>query len=322
MRMARQGMILTATTSTTVFELMIHGLPDLSRNRLRELLRFGQVFQDGVAVFRANTPVAAGQSIEVRPGRDEATVKRFPANFPILFEDAHLLIADKPPGLLTSDGDPGDPTFLHRVNMYVERNSRGRTHAHLVHRLDREVSGLLVFAKSHEIQAWFKDNWKLHTKRYLALVHGAPRTPSGTLRSWLWEREDQRVVSVPPGTSGAKFAVTHYRTLDTLGDCTLLEVELETGRKNQIRVHLSEAGCPVVGDRRHGADASVNRRVRLHSYQFTLHHPITGVKTVFQTEIPPGFLTLNEKPKPKKLEKALPAPRVKKKTFWKDRAGQ
>jgi len=115
--MARQGMILTATTSTTVFELMIQGLPDLSRNRLRELLRFGQVFQDGVAVFRANTPVAAGQSIEVRPGRDEATIKRFPANFPIMFEDAHLLIADKPPGLLTSDGGPGDPTFLHRVNM-------------------------------------------------------------------------------------------------------------------------------------------------------------------------------------------------------------
>lgn len=288
-------MILTAPSACTVFDVLIAGLPDLSRTRLRELLKFGHVLKDGVALVRANSPLAAGDKVEVRLGKDAATIKRFAANFPVHYEDPHVIIAEKPPGLLTSDAANGEPTFLHQVNWYVTRNSRNRAHAFLVHRLDREVSGLLVFAKTPALQAWFKDNWRLHTKRYLALVHGKPPEPAGTLTSWLYERDDQRVESVPEGTHGAKLAITHYRTLETRGDHTLLEIELETGRKNQIRVHLSEAGCPVVGDRRHGADDKVVRRVRLHAHQFTLHHPVTGKRQTFETGMPAGFLSLGAK---------------------------
>jgi 23S rRNA pseudouridine1911/1915/1917 synthase len=230
--------------------------------------------------------------VEIALGRDAKAIPKFAPNFPVLFEDDHLLLAVKPPGVITSDGVAGEPTFLSRVNWYVDRNSHGRTRAFLVHRLDREVSGILVFAKSLRVQQAFQDQWKLQTKRYLALVHGQPAADAGTFRSWLWERPDHRVVSVPEGTPDAKLAITHYRVLQRLADVTLLEVELDTGRKNQIRVHLSEAGCPIVGDRRHGADGTHVRRVRLHSFYFALHHPVTGLKQVFQTEIPDGFLRL------------------------------
>ncbi len=285
-------MILTATAPTSVLDLLAGGLPGSSRTRLRQLLKHGKVTLGGAPVVRADTPVPAGGTVEVSLGKDPAAGKRFAPNFPVLFEDLHLLVVVKPPGLLTAGDSESQPSFLEYVTRYVQENSNGRTRALLVHRLDREVSGILVFAKSVAVQQWIKDNWKLHTKRYLALVHGHPPEDQGTFQSWLWERADQRVVSVPAGTPDAKFAITHYRVLQRREDTTLMEIELDTGRKNQIRVHLSEAGCPVVGDRRHGADATFKRRVRLHAFYFDLQHPSTGKHHVFQTEMPEGFLRL------------------------------
>jgi 23S rRNA pseudouridine1911/1915/1917 synthase len=167
----------------------------------------------------------------------------------------------------------------------------------VVHRLDREVSGLLVFAKTEAVQEEIKNHWQENRKLYYALVEGDPKKEEGVIRSFLREGHDQRVYSTKI-EEGARLAITKYRVMDRTPGYSLLEIELQTGRKNQIRVHLAEMGCPVVGDRRYGADATYERRIRLHAYYLSMKHPITGSLIEAKSRMPKGFLVLkneNEK---------------------------
>lgn len=217
---------------------------------------------------------------------------KLPAPYRVLFEDDDLLVAVKPAGLLSiGDRGTGGTSFYQQLLEWVKEKSKGRERLYVVHRLDREVSGLLLFAKSEKIQEQVKSEWTKARKLYYALVEGAPKKEKGTLRSWLMEGHEQKVFSVKE-QEGAKLAVTHYRVMDRTSDYTLLEVELETGRKNQIRVHLADMGCPVVGDRRYGADATYSRRIRLHAYYLSLPHPSTGRLLEFKSPMPQGFLVL------------------------------
>lgn len=210
----------------------------------------------------------------------------------MLYEDSAILVTVKPAGLLTiGDRGTGGTSFYQEMQAYVKENSKGKERLHVVHRLDREVSGILVMAKSEKIQEEIKANWGKAKKLYYALVEGDPKEDKGTIRTWLTEGHDQKVFSVRE-QEGAKLAITHYRVMDRTGDYALLEVELETGRKNQIRVHLSEMGCPVVGDRRYGADARYERRIRLHAYYLAIPHPDTGAVMEFKSRMPKGFLEL------------------------------
>jgi 23S rRNA pseudouridine1911/1915/1917 synthase len=164
----------------------------------------------------------------------------------------------------------------------------------VVHRLDKEVSGILLFAKSATAMEQIKANWAHTEKVYQALVEGQPKTSEGTIHNWLKEKDDRSMLMkiVAPNTPDSKEAITHYRTLKTLGPHTLLEVHLETGRKNQIRVHLSGIGCPIVGDRRYGANDSVHRRVRLHATNLRFTDPDSGDAVNLESKIPPTFLKL------------------------------
>jgi 23S rRNA-/tRNA-specific pseudouridylate synthase len=176
----------------------------------------------------------------------------------------------------------------------LKKLSKGNIRAYVVHRLDKEVSGILLFAKSDIAMNALKDNWKQTDKHYYAFVESVPSKPEGTIKSWLIEDKSLKMHSVNE-REGAKLAITNYKTTRIIGNYALLDVKIETGRKNQIRVHLSDIGCPIVGDRKYSAKADYVRRVRLHAYFLSFPHPVNGKMITVKSPIPKGFLTLKAK---------------------------
>ena len=258
-----------------------------SRNNLKSLLTRGQVQVDGVTVTRHDHPLEPGQVVAIRPqGSREAK-----APFPILYEDRRLLVIEKPAGLLSMASDREKVRTAYRMATdYVRRtNPKGRVF--IVHRLDRDTSGVLLFAKDEETKRAYQDSWDHLVSRrgYLAVVEGHPPKETDTIRTLLRENSAHKVYSV---RSGGKEAVTHYSTVSRGKEYTLLEVDIDTGRKNQIRVHLSELGCPVAGDRDYGAATNPLGRLCLHAHILALTDPFTGEQRVFQAAAPKGFRSL------------------------------
>jgi 23S rRNA pseudouridine1911/1915/1917 synthase len=288
------------STSGTLLELLRQLIPGASNRTLRQMLEQERVRVNGKAVKMAGHPIDAGSAIEIGPRKEEP---KLPAGLEILFEDRAILILYKPSGLLTvsTPGEKGNNAFALLKKHLKERD--GSQNLQIVHRLDRFASGLLVFAKSEEVRACLKDLFRDHDirRRYWAIVEGNVRRDSGTIRSYLAERKDFRVYSVQEGESG-QLAVTHYRVLNRVPGFSLLEVTLETGRKNQIRVHLSEMGHPVVGDRAYGSGKNPIGRLGLHAFHLGFTHP-TGNKPVeFKTEPPPEFLPYMKRPNVERLK--------------------
>jgi 23S rRNA pseudouridine1911/1915/1917 synthase len=185
----------------------------------------------------------------------------------------------------------GSENIQHTISEYLKEKSKGAVRTYVVHRLDKEVSGVLILAKSETAMDTIKDKWDETEKHYYAFVEGAPKEPEGTVKSWLIEDGTQKMHSGKDDTKG-KLAITHYKTIRTVNNNTLLDVKTETGRKNQIRVHMSDLGCPIIGDRKYGASAEFIRRVRLHAYSITFPHPVTGKVIKIESPMPQGFLSL------------------------------
>lgn len=211
----------------------------------------------------------------------------------VLFEDDDLIVVDKAAGLLTVPS----PDVLHEtaesfLNLYLG-GWPGEWRVHHVHRLDRDTSGVLVFAKNTWVRDRLQELFAAHDieRVYVAVVHGKLREPSGTFRSFLAEDRDQRVRSVTD--SEGKEAVTHYRTIASGRSYSILEVTLESGRRNQIRVHFAEAGHPVVGDTMYGKGREDDLgRLGLHATRLAFVHPRSGAKVTFTTEMPRQFREL------------------------------
>lgn len=220
-------------------------------------------------------------------------VPRIPARFrprgiTFLYEDRDVIVVDKAPGVLTTQTRHCEKnTAEEMVSDYLRKgNARSSKCACLVHRLDRETSGLLLFAKSEEAMIRLKDNWGRNEKLYLALVKGTLPEQEGVFESELAEDEDLYVSSVPPGTGG-KFARTGYQVIRETAGRSAVRVRLFTGRKNQIRVHFSENGHPVVGDVKYGGGRSA--RLFLHAKVLAFDQPFTGERLRFETLIPASF---------------------------------
>lgn len=279
------------TSESSLLDFLLKEFRTASKTTVKSRIAHGNV--------RVNGKMATNPAVNLKPGdeveyiRQAAPVNKIRPPFPVIFEDDFLVVAEKPAGLLTvGERGTGGTSFYQQMLLWIREKSDNRERLFVVHRLDREVSGLLIMAKSERVQEILKETWLNTKKLYYALVEGSPQNEQGTIRSWLAEGREQKVFSVK-NREGAKLAITHYKTLDKTDDYTLLEVELETGRKNQIRVHLSEMGCPVVGDRRYGADARYLRRIRLHAYYLSIPHPETGRMVEFKSKMPKGFLKLN-----------------------------
>ncbi len=220
--------------------------------------------------------------------------KKFqPKGLSILYEDWDILVVDKASGLLTVSNDwVREQTAYYLLNDYVRKgNSKSRNRIFIVHRLDRDTSGLLVFAKSEEAKHFLQEEWQGFQKKYYAVVHGSLPEKDGLITSYLAENSAHKMYSVVDPRKG-KLAKTKYCVLKESSNYSLLEIDLLTGRKNQIRVHLADKGCSVVGDKKYGAREKGIKRLCLHSASLSLVHPFSKEKMIFESKIPNYFGTL------------------------------
>lgn len=217
----------------------------------------------------------------------KTSLKHQPKGLSILYEDHDILVVDKIAGLLTMGTDREKQKTAHFIlNDYVKKgNERSKKRVFIVHRLDRDTSGILVFAKNENAKYYLQNNWKGFSKKYFTVVHGILKDKEGVITSYLTENRAFRVYSVNDSDKG-KFSKTGYKVIRESGKYSLLEINLFTGRKNQIRVHLSEKGHSVVGDKIYGIEDKGIKRLALHSASLTLRHPITHKEMSFETEIP------------------------------------
>lgn len=261
--------------------------PDSSRTTLRQLLQHGRVRVNGEVEKDAKREIAEDEEVDVS---QKAVNIALPSTLGLLYEDNDLLVVLKSAGLLTVATEREKATTAQaHLNTYLKQ--KGECRVHVVHRLDRETSGVLVFAKNLETRDRLKDKFAAHDvdRVYVAIVEGYVDPIRGTIESHLRERRDLKMVSADESHPEAKRAVTHYRTIARAHDCSVLEITLETGRKNQIRAHLSEKGHPVVGDTMYGGKTNPLGRLGLHAKLLGFVHPTTGKKLSFTAALPKAF---------------------------------
>ena len=219
--------------------------------------------------------------------------KRFqPRGVPILYEDYDILVVDKMSGLLTVSSEKvKENTAYYLLNKYVRKgNQKSRNRVFIVHRLDRDTSGVIVFAKNEKAKRFLQDEWQGFQKKYYAVLYGALPEKEGIITSYLAESSVHKVYSVDDPKKG-KLAKTGYKVLKESDKYTLVEIDLITGKKNQIRVHFADKGCPVVGDKKYGKKEK-GKRLALHAVSLTILHPYTKEKMTFETKAPAYFNSL------------------------------
>jgi 23S rRNA pseudouridine1911/1915/1917 synthase len=223
-----------------------------------------------------------------RPSRKAQ--KRLPKGLEILHEDQDILVAEKPPGMLTMATDKGDiRTAYFYLTDYVRKGvAKSKKRIFIVHRLDKDASGILVFAKTEPAKYTLQSQWQDSTKKYLAVVRGRFENQIDTLRSYLAENQAFKVYSTPDASRG-KLALTAYAVRKETAEYSLLEIDLLTGRKHQIRVQLAESGHPIVGDKKYGEEGKGHARLALHAYLLSFRHPATGEMITFETKMPGPF---------------------------------
>ncbi len=214
-----------------------------------------------------------------------------PRGVTILYEDRDILVVDKSPGLLTISTEKRETrTAYYRLTDYVRKGyAKSRNRIFIVHRLDRDVSGILVFAKTSEAKEYLQERWEGTEKKYLAVVHGRLAKKTGTFSSYLAENKAHVMYSTSDARKG-KLSYTAYRVLKETEEFSLLEIDLITGRKNQIRVHLAENGHPIVGDEKYGEKDTTHKRLALHAKSISFKHPFTGKQVTFEAKVP-GYLS-------------------------------
>jgi 23S rRNA pseudouridine1911/1915/1917 synthase len=257
----------------------------LSRKAAKDLLRFRAVTVSRMTTVKHDTQLQPGDVVTIATGKQVPAPSLDRQGLKIVHLDDDIVVLDKSPGLLSMGSEAEKERTAHRIlNDHLKAlSSSPSQQAFIVHRLDRETSGLMLFARSRAIQAALQENWKSVTKKYQAVVEGIPSKTDGTLRDNLVESKSLRMHRVD---RGGELAITHYRVLRQGRSNALLELTLETGRKNQIRVQLSAFGHPIVGDRKYGATTDPARRLALHSCELTFRHPVSGAPMNFQSPLP------------------------------------
>ncbi|MEI6891307.1 MAG: RluA family pseudouridine synthase [Pontiella sp.] len=216
--------------------------------------------------------------------------KHTPKGLEILYEDRDIVVVEKSDGLLTVGTEKVTENTAHfRVNEYVRRgNSKSKNRAYIVHRLDKETSGILIFAKSEEVKEFLQKNWPNTQKQYFAVVSGTLKEKEGLVTSYLLENSVHRMYSLSKSETG-RLSNTAYKVLKESEHFSLLEIDLLTGRKHQIRVHMADKGCPVAGDKKYGVKGQGVKRLCLHAAKLTIKHPFSKEIMTFESEIPPYF---------------------------------
>jgi len=216
-----------------------------------------------------------------------------PRGITIIYEDNDMLIIDKATGILSVGTDQKKTgTAYHILTDYIRKGqSRSNKHLFVVHRIDRDTSGILIFAKTELAKKVLEEKWPGIKKTYLAVVHGTPAKKEDTISSYLAENSAYVVYSTSDKTKG-RLAHTAYRVIKEHAGRSLLEVNLLTGRKNQIRVHLADIGHPIIGDKKYGNGDGPANRMALHAWKISLPHPINSKTLALETPVPRCFYSL------------------------------
>ena len=282
-----KDLIFKVMETDTLLPFVMKKMNGISRTKAKNILSGGSISIDGKIVTKHDFELQPG--MEVKIGRNQTGEALNSHWVRIVYEDQYLFVVEKRSGILCNSPHPSEETVQSILNQYLEANHQ-RCHAHTIHRLDRDTSGLLLFAKDKKVALKFEEDWKktVYDRRYVALVHGEMRKQEGSISSWLKDNA-QFVTYSSKFDNGGKFATTHYKLIKVSNAYSLVELRLDTGRKNQIRVHLQDIGFPVVGDPKYGDGDDKIGRLGLHAYKLCFIHPITGQDLQFETAIPFGL---------------------------------
>lgn len=275
----------------TVQEFFERQMKGKSRTAQRQLLNKGAVRIGRRQLKKLDDVILAGSVITIEPKPEPQFI--MPPGLSIVYEDDWILVVNKEAGLLTiateNEKERTAFSYLSAYLKFYDRNAK----VFIVHRIDRWTSGLLIFAKDERAQSILRTNWDemVLSRQYVAVVEGRLERTEGTITTWMDEDpKTTRMYVCRPGTG--KRAVTHFRLIDEVPGLSLIELELETGRKNQIRVHMRHIGHAVAGDQKYGAHVDPIGRLCLHARQIEFEHPMTGQIMNFETPIPPEFIKL------------------------------
>ena len=289
---APRGRNITVEQEATLLPFLFELLKEQSKTSVKALLSHGQIWVNQQATTQFDTPLHAGDVVTISYNRRKVVFNNPLLN--IIYEDDSVIVVNKREGLLSvSTAKVRERTAFHILSDYLKK-SDPRNKLFVLHRLDRDTSGLMMFAKTRAVQEKMQSNWnEMITERtYVAVVEGHPEKDSDLITTQLKENAEARVYVV---ADGGKDAITRYHLLRTNEKYSLLELNLETGRKNQIRAQMEYIGHPIAGDYKYGAETDPTGRLMLHAQRLYFIHPETGEEMRFDTRIPDSFKSLTSK---------------------------
>lgn len=276
---------LTVDKKDTLLNYLFQQDLPYSKSKIKSLLKFECIHVNDKPVSQFDAIVKPGNVIKIYEYNH-----RVDTPLKILYEDENILVIDKPYGLLAISTQKNEPVTAYRLASEYVKSQNPRNRIFIVHRLDRDTSGVMMFAKNQNVQTLYQKDWnKLVKERlYLAVVEGVVEKDKDTIQSFLMENKTTHMYSTNQGQK----AITHYRVLDRTEKNTLVALDLETGRKNQIRVHMYDIGHPIVGDRKYNAKTGPIKRMGLHAYRLTITNPFNKETQTFVAKLPKSFYTL------------------------------
>ena len=275
-------------SESTLLSFLLEHLQGQSRSKIKATLQGRGVQVDGKEVTQFDYPLLPGMKVKVSKTKRNREVlhSRY---VKIVYEDAYIVVIEKQPGILSMPAGHKSLNVKAVLDDYFHR-SKQTCHAHVVHRLDRDTSGLMIYAKDMQTEQLLEHSWKeyVYDRRYVAVLSGVMTDQEGTVANWL--KDNQAYVTFSsPVDNGGKYAVTHFYVLDRTDGYSLVEFKLDTGRKNQIRVHAADLGHPVCGDVKYGNGDDPCGRLALHAFLLCIEHPVTHERMEFETPIPGSF---------------------------------
>lgn len=283
------NLVITVKENAPLLEYLINNVSE-SRSKLKATLQGRGIAVNGRMVTQFDYQLKAGDKIIISRHKKQ---NQFKSRYvKIVYEDRWLVVVEKNIGILSMAAGHSSLNVKSVLDDYFLK-SRQKCRAHVVHRLDRDTSGLMVYAKDIETEQILEHNWHqiVYDRRYVAVVSGEMEQDNGTIANWLKDNKAYITYSSPTD-NGGKYAVTHFQVLNRTTEHSLVEYKLETGRKNQIRVHSAEMGHPVCGDVKYGNGDDPLHRLCLHAYMLCFTHPVTGEPMEFSTPIPTAFRSL------------------------------